>query len=95
MPEPAVAAPHALDTDLHRRLVAAWWSIGVSGLLLLLSIALFSGNPRHPAKTVFGMASLGAMLGVGGALVVRQSRRELLAAAAGCVLPIARVARIV
>ncbi|HET9625381.1 MAG TPA: hypothetical protein VFP84_28635 [Kofleriaceae bacterium] len=77
--------------EIHRRLVAAWWSLGVSGLLLLLSIAIFSGNPRHPASSIVGMASLGAVLGTGGALVVRRSRRELLAAAAGRILPIARV----
>jgi hypothetical protein len=77
--------------EIHRRLVAAWWSIGVSGLLLLLSIAIFSGNPRHPASSLLGLASVGAMLGAGGALVIRQSRRELLAAAAGRILPIARV----
>lgn len=84
-------APHALDTDVHRRLVAAWWSIGVSGFLLLLSLAMFAGSPRHPSRSVFGMASLGAVLGISGAVVVRRSRRELLAAAASYVLPVARV----
>jgi hypothetical protein len=81
-------APHALDTEVHRRMVTAWWTIGVSGLLVLLSIALFSGSPRHPSRAALGMASLGVMLGVGGAVVVKRSRRELLAA---CVLPLARV----
>ena len=84
-------APHALDTEVHRRLVAAWWSIGLGGFLVLMSIALFSGSPRNPSRAVLGMASLGAVLGVSGVAVVRRSRRELLAAAASYVLPVARV----
>jgi hypothetical protein len=90
MIEPA-DAPDAETLEIHRRLVTAWWSIGVSGLLLLISIAMFSGNPRHVASPLAGVASLSALLGAGGALVVRRSRRELLAAAAGRMLPIARV----
>jgi hypothetical protein len=84
-------APHALHTDVHRRLVAAWWSIGLGGFLLLLSIALFSGSPRHASRSVLGLAALGAVLGGGGAMVVKRSRRELLTTAASYVFPIARV----
>jgi hypothetical protein len=87
MIEPADAA----HTEVHRRLVAAWWSIGLGGLLLLMSIALFSGSPRNPSRAVLGMASLGAVLGISGVAAVKRSRRELLAAAASYVLPVARV----
>jgi hypothetical protein len=92
-PDAPPAASHALvlQRDVAGRLVRAWLSLGTGGMLLFVSAMFLAGSPHHVPATALGVAGLGAALALRGSRVVKQTRRDLLVAAANNALPAARI----